>query len=60
MRLKQKISQLEEALHGFMDEHQGLMLKLMLSHIDSLDSQINTLGLEIERRLLQIQDRHIE
>jgi transposase len=57
MRLKQKISQLEEALHGFMGEHQRLMLKLMLNHIDSLDLQIKTLDKEIERRLLPIQDK---
>lgn len=55
MRLKQKISQLEEALNGFMGEHQKLMLKLMLNHIDSLDSQIKTLDQEIEHRLLPIQ-----
>jgi transposase len=57
MRLKQKISQLEEALYGFMGEHQRLMLKLMLNHIDSLDLQIKTLDQEIEHRLLPIQTK---
>lgn len=55
MRLKQKIPQLEEALNGFMGEHQKLMLKLMLNHIDSLDSQVKTMDQEIEHRLLPIQ-----
>jgi transposase len=57
MRLKQKISQLEEALQGFMGAHQRLMLKMMLNHIDSLDSQILVLDEEIEHRLLPIQDK---
>jgi transposase len=57
MRLKQKISQLEEALQGFMGAHQRLMLKIMLNHIDSLDSQILILDEEIEHRLLPIQDK---
>lgn len=57
MRLKQKISQLEEALQGFMGSHQKLMLKMMLNHIDSLDSQISVLDEEIEQRLLSIQDK---
>ena len=57
MRLKQKISQLEEALQGFMGDHQKLMLKMMLKHIDNLDSQISVLDEEIEQRLLPIQDK---
>ncbi|GIM28433.1 IS110 family transposase [Clostridium polyendosporum] len=57
MRLKQKTSQLEEALRGFIDNHQKLMLKAMLSHIDYLDSQISTLDKEIEQRVLPIQDK---
>jgi transposase len=57
MRLKQKISQLEEALQGFIGTHQKLMLKMMLNHIDNLDVQISVLDEEIEKRLLPIQDK---
>jgi transposase len=56
IRLKQKISQLEESLQGFMGAHQKLMLKMMLNHIDNLDSQISVLDEKIEHRLLPIQD----
>lgn len=57
MRLKQKISQLEEALQGFIGAHQKLMLKMMFNHIDNLDAQISALDEEIEKRLLPIQDK---
>ncbi len=46
-QMRKKIPQIEEALHGFMGEHQRLMLRLMLKHIDILDEQILALDQEI-------------
>jgi len=39
-QMRKKISQIEEALHGFMGDHQRLMLQLMLQHIDILEAQV--------------------
>ncbi len=36
-QMRDKIPQIQEALHGFMGEHQRLMLRLMLGHIDTLE-----------------------
>ncbi len=37
-QMRKKIPQIEESLHGFMGEHQRLMLRLMLRYIDSTHS----------------------
>ena len=39
-QMRKKISQIEEALHGFMGDLQRLMLQLMLQHIDILEAQV--------------------
>jgi transposase len=49
--LSNKIDQLKEALHGLMGDHQRLILKLMIKHIDDLDMEISTLDNEIKKRL---------
>jgi len=46
-QMRKKIPQIEEALHGFMGEHQRLMLRLMLKHIDSLSAQVLLLDEEL-------------
>jgi len=50
-KLREKLPALEEALYGKIGEHQRMLLKQMLSHIDHLDSQIATLNAELDRRL---------
>jgi len=49
--LSNKRAQLKEALHGLMGEHQHLILKLMLKHMDELEAQISILDNEIKKRL---------
>ncbi len=51
-RMKSKKDQLEKALSGLMGEHQRIMLKTQLDHIDYLDSQIAYLDQEIIERML--------
>lgn len=56
MRMRKKIPQLEEALHGFMGDHQRTMLRLMLKHIDILEEQILLLDQEIQERMKPVND----
>jgi transposase len=49
--LKQKEEDLKRALKGFIQPHQQIILKSMLSHIGSLGEQIERLDEEIDRRL---------
>ena len=49
-QMRKKIPQIQEALHGFMGEHQRVMIRLMLKHIDTLDSQILSLDQEFKKR----------
>jgi transposase len=51
LALRNKMDQLKEALHGLMGDHQRLILKLMLKHMDDLDAQISSLDNEIKKRL---------
>lgn len=50
LSLRDKKAQLMEALHGFMGNHQRLMLKLMLKHIEELEAEIDILDNEIRNR----------
>jgi transposase len=50
-QMRKKIPQIEEALHGFMGEHQRTMLRLMLKHIDILEEQVTLLDQEIQERM---------
>ena len=50
-QMRKKIPEIEEALHGFIAEHQRLMLRLMLKHIDTLDEQIFELDQEIRSKM---------
>jgi transposase len=49
--MKQKKDELKRALHGLIGEHQKLMLKTQLRHIDELDALIQKLDEEIKRRM---------
>ena len=55
--MKGKEEALKRALKGFIQPHQQLMLKAMLSHISSLNEQIVVLDEEIDKRLYD--KRHI-
>jgi transposase len=50
-RMKSKTEDLQRALKGLIQPHQQLMLKSMLTHIDSLNEQIGELDKEIDQRL---------
>jgi transposase len=50
-KMKQKKDELKRALHGLIGEHQKLMLKTQLRHIDELDALIQKLDEEIKRRM---------
>lgn len=56
-QMRKKIPQIEEALHGFMGEHQRLMLRLMLKHIDTLDAQILSLDQEIKKMMEPVNEQ---
>lgn len=55
-RLRNKKDELKRALNGLIGEHQRLMLKTQLEHIDFLDKQIALLDEEIKRRMLPFED----
>lgn len=57
LSLRDKKAQLMEALHGFMGDHQRLMLKLMLKHIEELEAEIDILDNEIKKRLQYNQEK---
>jgi transposase len=50
-RLRSKMPLLEQALTGLVRDHHRQLLTLQLAHIDFLDEQIDTLSVEIMRRL---------
>ncbi|GAB6172207.1 IS110 family transposase [Paradesulfitobacterium aromaticivorans] len=56
-QMRKKIPQIEEALHGFMGDHQRTMLRLMLKHIDNLDEQVLSLDQEIQERMKPVNDQ---
>ena len=50
-KLKDKIPQLQDALHGLMASHQRFMLATILDHIDKLEELIKTVSEEIAERM---------
>ena len=50
-RLRGKREELEEALRGLMGPHQRFMLAIQLDRLNCLDGQIETLDLEVGRRV---------
>jgi len=56
-QMRKKIPQLEEALHGFMGEHQRLILDSMLKHIDFLESHILLLDKEIHEKMESVSEQ---
>jgi len=50
-RLRQKLSQWEQALQGRMRPHQAYLLAHQLAHLDFLDEEIAALSEQIERQL---------
>lgn len=57
LSLRDKKEQLMEALRGFMGNHQRLILKLMLRHIDELDAEVDALDNEIKRQLQRYEEQ---
>lgn len=55
--MRKKIPQIKEALHGFMGDHQRLMLRLMLKHIDTLGEQVRTLDKEIQEKMKPVNEQ---
>lgn len=49
--LRKKHADLLDALHGRLNDHQRLMLRLQLEHIRHLDEQIEALDTEVDKRL---------
>jgi len=56
-QMRKKISQIEEVLQGFMGDHQRVMLRLMLQHIDILDAQILSLDQEIQKKMIPVNEQ---
>lgn len=56
-QMRKKIPQIEEALHGFMGDHQRLMLQLMLKHIDILEAQVLSLDQEIQEKMKPVNEQ---
>ena len=50
-RLREKLPELEAALQGLVRSHQRFMLAIQLGHLSYLDGQIETLDLEVARRV---------
>ena len=55
-RLREKRGELEEALRGLMGPHQRFMLTIQLDHLNSLDRRIETLDLEVDRRVTPFEE----
>jgi transposase len=49
-RLRAKLPQLQEALHGRVQAHHRFLLRQLLDHVDFLDQRIATVSQEIEER----------
>ncbi|WP_430510892.1 IS110 family transposase [Gottfriedia solisilvae] len=54
--LKRKKDELELALRGYVNSHQRMMLKTILTHIDFLTEQIEKLDLEVAQRVSSFQE----
>jgi transposase len=54
--MKRKKDELELALHGYVNPHQRLMLKTILTHIDFLSEQIELLDQEVAKRVTPFHD----
>ncbi|WP_088014750.1 IS110 family transposase [Gottfriedia acidiceleris] len=54
--LKRKKDELELALRGYVNPHQRMMLKTILTHIDFLTEQIEKLDLEVTQRVSSYQE----
>jgi transposase len=54
--MKKKKDELELALRGYVNPHQRLMLKTILTHIDSLTEQIELLDQEVTQRVQAYQE----
>lgn len=50
--LVKKRAELEEALHGSMNEHQHLMLQVLHDGLEALNKQIGRIDAEVEKRML--------
>ena len=57
MQMRKKIPQIKEALYGFMGDHQRLMLRLMLKHIDTLEKQVLELDKVIQEKMKTVNEQ---
>jgi transposase len=51
-RMRSKITELEQALTGYVQDHHRLMLSLHLEHVDDLNAKIKRLEEEIDRAIV--------
>ncbi|WP_410511896.1 transposase [Paenibacillus sp. BR2-3] len=54
--MKRKKDELELALHGYVNPHQRLMIKTILTHIDFLSEQIVILDQEVATRVVPLHE----
>lgn len=50
-KLRGKLSDLEQALTGLVENHQRMMLQSLLRQVDFLDQEVNRLDQEVEKRM---------
>lgn len=53
-RLRKKLPELEKALTGVVSDHHRFLLAQQLSHIDYLDEQVERIGAEISKRMVEM------
>ena len=56
-RLRNKQQALEQALTSLMSDHQRMMLRSQLSHLDFLDAQIDELSREVSERMAPLEEQ---
>ena len=56
-RLRTKQQALEQALTSLMSDHQRMMLRSQLSHLDFLDAQIDGLSREVSDRMVPLEEQ---
>lgn len=57
MQMRKKIPQIQEALRGFIGDHQRLMLRMMFQHIDTLETQVLLLDQEIQEKMKPVKEQ---
>ncbi len=57
MQMRKKIPQIQEALRGFIGDHQRLMLRMKFQHIDTLETQVLLLDQEIQEKMKPVKEQ---